>query len=191
MRLYLSGPMTGLPDYGYPIFHAAAERLRALGHEVENPAEHFKGRQDLPRKVYLKRDIGEVLKAEAVAVLPGWQGSKGACLEVAVAREIGLPILDAATLEPWAESVCEEAQRIIHGPRRTDYGHPLDNHTRTAALWAAYLGVAITPEQVCFLNVLQKVARSQQAITRDTLTDICGFAGNIELVQNERARRSA
>lgn len=39
-RIYLSGPMTGLPDYNYPAFNAEAARLRALGYTVENPAEN-------------------------------------------------------------------------------------------------------------------------------------------------------
>ena len=38
-RLYLAGPMTGLPELNFPAFHAEAARLRALGYEVVNPAE--------------------------------------------------------------------------------------------------------------------------------------------------------
>lgn len=38
-RVYLSGPMTGLPDLNFPAFHAAAAQLRAQGLEVVNPAE--------------------------------------------------------------------------------------------------------------------------------------------------------
>ncbi|MCY1527250.1 hypothetical protein D9M68_623110 [compost metagenome] len=39
-RIYLAGPMTGLPEFNYPAFHAEAARLRALGYQVENPAEN-------------------------------------------------------------------------------------------------------------------------------------------------------
>lgn len=38
-RIYISGPMTGLPDFNFPAFHDAAARLRERGHEVANPAE--------------------------------------------------------------------------------------------------------------------------------------------------------
>lgn len=49
----------------------------------------------------------------------------------------------------------------------------------------------ITPEQVCFLNILQKIARGMHDITEDTLVDIAGFAENIERVRTEKARRLA
>jgi hypothetical protein len=39
-RLYLAGPMTGIEDFNYPAFNAMAERLRAAGYEVKNPADH-------------------------------------------------------------------------------------------------------------------------------------------------------
>ena len=88
-------------------------------------------------------------------------------------------------------SVLEEAQEIIHGARNQDYGPPLDNHGRTAAYWSTYLGVTISPEDVCFLNILQKISRAGTGrLTRDTLVDLCGYSGNIEMIQDERARRA-
>lgn len=80
-----------------------------------------------------------------------------------------------------------EADKIIHGDRQQAYGTPLKNHSRTAALWSAYLGVQITAEQVCFMNILQKVSRSATGVRqRDTLVDIAGFAGNVEMIEDER-----
>ncbi len=93
MKVYLSGPMTGYPEHNYPAFHAAREQLRSEGFEVLCPAE--KGRvPGWAWEQYLKRDLIMVCFADAVVLLPGWADSRGACLEVHVARELGLPIRD-------------------------------------------------------------------------------------------------
>ena len=96
---------------------------------------------------------------------------------------------------PGVESILEEAQRLIHGARQQDYGHPTDNHGRTAALWKLYLELkygAGTPvgeipfdaEDVCWFNILQKMGREMHRKTRDGITDTAGYAGNIELIRN-------
>lgn len=38
-RIYLSGPMSGLPGLNFPTFHSITASLRAGGHTVTNPAE--------------------------------------------------------------------------------------------------------------------------------------------------------
>lgn len=76
-----------------------------------------------------------------------------------------------------------EALRLVHENRRADYGAPKDNHGRTAELWTAYLGVAITPRQVCMLNILQKVSRDAHKPLPDNLTDIAGYIENIYLCE--------
>lgn len=96
-----------------------------------------------------------------------------------------------------SDSILLEAQRIIHGDRNTDYGHPLDNHATTAELWNAYIaakkGKPLTPEDVCYLNVLQKVSRSVTTgvYKRDTPVDVAGYAGNVEMIHEERERRKS
>lgn len=85
-----------------------------------------------------------------------------------------------------AETILQEANRLVNGDRQKDYGTPLTNHSRTAALFSAYLGIPITAEQVCYLNILQKIARSQHGYKRDNLTDTVGYALNLEMIQNER-----
>lgn len=83
-------------------------------------------------------------------------------------------------------NILEEANNIIHGKRGEDYGHPYFNHTLTAQYWSVFLGQEITAEDVCFLNILQKIARANTSITRDTLVDMAGYSGNIEMVQEKR-----
>lgn len=96
-------------------------------------------------------------------------------------------------------NILQEADKIIHGDRNTDYGHPIDNHGTTAALWSAYLRAiqrrgktTLDGEDVCFLNILQKIAREATtgAGKRDTWVDIAGYAGNIEMIHEEKHRRA-
>ena len=92
MKIYISGPMTGYPEWNVPAFNAAAARLSNLGHEVLNPAD---GGTDAAKSWsdYLREDIALVVQADAVAVLDGWQESRGASLEVHVAHALGMTVL--------------------------------------------------------------------------------------------------
>jgi len=190
--VYLSGPMTGLPDYNYPAFHAAAAAWRAAGYQVVNPAENFEGVTHLPREVYLQRDIHQlVTEATAIAFLSGWQKSKGATLEHAVAAGLGYPMFDAATFQPLAETILEEAQRLVYGDRQASYGHPIDDFRRTAAMWTGMLSDRLTgplgPEDVALMMILVKVSRECHKPKRDNVTDIAGYAATLAMVRERQA----
>lgn len=96
--IYLSGPMTGLPEFNFPEFHRIAAELRAKGYEVINPAEI-----EQPDKSWgacMRRDIVELMRADTVALLKGWEQSAGAGLEITIAGALGMECVDAYTLEP-------------------------------------------------------------------------------------------
>jgi hypothetical protein len=105
-RIYVAGPMTGLPEFNFPAFHAAAAKLRSLGYEVENPAEN-------PTPpcgswlAYMRMAVAQVATCDAVVLLPGWEASKGARVEFHLAEGMGLRVLtlDAAL-----------AQHVEHHP---------------------------------------------------------------------------
>jgi hypothetical protein len=101
-RIYISGPMTGIPEYNFPAFHAAAERFRRAGWEVVNPAESFDGRTDLPRDAYMRKDVRLMVTCNAIAMLPMWRESQGARAEYLLALEIGMELLDADTMNALA-----------------------------------------------------------------------------------------
>ena len=95
--IYLSGPMTGLPDYNYPAFHRAAADLRAAGHRVYNPAEfpHKGDPKDFPiRKAFAAYSAFICLEADMLILLPGWERSKGVSAEKALAENCGLEIVE-------------------------------------------------------------------------------------------------
>ena len=104
MKIYLAGPMRGLPMFNFPAFHEAAARLRAQGHEVFSPAEKdAEAGQDGTKPAltiahYMAIDLPEVCRADAIVVLPGFEKSQGCMIELAVATEIGKQVLDSETL---------------------------------------------------------------------------------------------
>ena len=89
---YISGPMTGLPDYNRPAFNEAAKYLRSHGMVVWNPAEEFNPEYNYPRKVYMRQDIEALLKCDSIVMLNGWEKSSGACLELEIARELEMNV---------------------------------------------------------------------------------------------------
>jgi nucleoside 2-deoxyribosyltransferase len=101
--IYLSGPMSGIEELNFPHFNEVAAELRAKGYTVINPAEI-----DQPDKTWeacMKRDIAELMKADTLALLDGWQKSAGAGLEVVIAAALKIEIVSAYSLEAIAIDV--------------------------------------------------------------------------------------
>lgn len=110
MKIYLAGPMRGLPNFNHHAFRVGAIALRAAGHEVFSPVESSEamygpdiyttnpeGDEAIAgidgRKVFAA-DLAYICEhAEAVALLPGWERSKGATAEHATAVALGLEVM--------------------------------------------------------------------------------------------------
>lgn len=184
-RIYLAGPMSGIKDFNFPAFHERADSLAAQGYDVVNPATHG----DVESwDFYIRKDLKLLLDCDAVAVLPGWRASKGASLEVHVARTLDMPVYDARTMDALdSESVLQEAQRLITSDRNDSYDHPSRNHSQTAALWSAYLSrklkAPIEARDVCWMMTLLKASRDSHKPGRDNLVDGAGYLGNAEQIE--------
>jgi len=111
MRYYIAGPMRSIPQFNFPAFFAAHRLLLDEDHEVFNPAardiqKHGWEVQDSPtgdikdiaylgfdlRKTFLEDLKYICTEADAIALLPGWERSKGATAEKAVAETLGLKV---------------------------------------------------------------------------------------------------
>lgn len=218
-RVYLAGPMTGLPQYNAPAFNAAALLLRSAGYTVFNPAENI----DAPIKPtshYMRVDIDELVnRTDFVVILDGWYASRGANTEVLVAWQCGIPVrrisgLDAdgnvslealditplrlpyALDEPSDDPILVEAQRIIHGARRSSYGHPFDEYACVAAMMSSLIrdklrgDVDLSPEEAAMFMILVKLRRERFRARRDNRVDGAGYWGVLDLINEEGIRRA-
>ena len=112
MRTYIAGKMRGIPLYNFPAFDSAASDLRSHGIEVVSPAELDREQAGfdptklpddwdwnaLPEDFCLRhaaaRDLAALMTCDAIHLLPGWQQSKGATAEHAVAVWLGLGVFE-------------------------------------------------------------------------------------------------
>ena len=91
-RVYIAGPMTGIPAHNYSAFAAEAARLRALGLDVISPYEINDGLEHEGWAACMKRDLQELLRCDAIQLLPGWGKSRGALIECRLAAELGIVV---------------------------------------------------------------------------------------------------
>lgn len=86
-------------------------------------------------------------------------------------------------------NILEEAMALTDGDRQDAYGHPLDDFTKTAAMWEQVLGVTVTAEQMALCMILVKVSRLTHKYKRDSVVDIAGYANTLQMLIDERERR--
>lgn len=115
MKIYLSGPMRGVPYFNFPRFLEETKKLRAEGHEVFCPAESDLATYgpavcesptgDLKDIAHINFSLREALlrdceyickTADTIVLLPNWQNSKGATAERALGVALGHKIIELA-----------------------------------------------------------------------------------------------
>ncbi len=93
-KVYISGPITGLRNDKYrDKFREADKKLHEEGHYAIDPSVFGKPGQR-SWDYYMRVAIPELCKCDAIYMLEGWRHSKGARLELHIARELGMEIRD-------------------------------------------------------------------------------------------------
>lgn len=107
MKLFISGPMRGIPRYNFPAFDAARTAFEAVGFTVVTPADldravgfdamtlpadtdwHAEAGFDV--KAAMLRNIDALLDCDGVVFLDLWNGSHGCLIERLIAERCGIP----------------------------------------------------------------------------------------------------
>lgn len=117
-RIYLAGGMTGIQHFNFPAFDRAASRLRDEGNEVFSPADNDRRLLNrpsdwipqecdslgpwkswaVPGAPGLRKMLGDDVayicnEADAIAMLPGWENSKGARAEWHLSLALGHEVI--------------------------------------------------------------------------------------------------
>jgi hypothetical protein len=132
-RIYLAGPMTGIPQFNFPAFDKAEADLLARGYDVVPPfdlhdpqirplclASKDGAVDSVPHTTWgyaLARDVEIIADEgiEAIVCMKGWERSRGARLETYVARLLGLPIYEYGSTDPLRQFRPEELREVFGG----------------------------------------------------------------------------
>jgi hypothetical protein len=217
--VYLSGPMAGRKDFNYPAFRSAAKKLRDMGYTVLDPSENFEGARErptdrgfvpIPRAEYIRQDVQNVLQADRIVVLAGWEQSAGARLEVRLGVELGLTVTDFETWQPADLGILDTGgkgdprfhallQHIgdLHDKKQQDYGSNEDPfaNVRSSQDWGipAWVGAFIRlNDKVYRLKQFAKKGKLANEGAEDSMMDIAVYALiALILYREESSDRSA
>ena len=192
-KVYLAGPITGMPQRNEKSFRLATADLRARGYTVFSPieADYESGLgENAEWSQYMKRDMKELIKCTHLYALPGWEYSKGARLEVHVAKTLGLEVIEYETGKEIQTSVTHEAESLVFGNRQANYGHPKQNFARAGKMWTGTIlhklkpGEEITAKDVSLMMAQMKIAREINEHKRDNVTDLIGYALTAGIIES-------
>lgn len=90
--IYIAGPVTGHEDDNRPAFEEARERLIAAGAGEEVLIPHEVVPEGTPWEEAMRLCVRVLTQACELICLPGSQDSRGAKLEMKIARALSIPV---------------------------------------------------------------------------------------------------
>ena len=145
MKYYVAGPMSGIPQFNYPLFDKVSAALKEAGHETFNPAEMDDAetrKEAMASKDgilaggacngeswgdFLSRDVKLIADSEinAICLLPGWEKSRGARMEAFVCISLNYPAFEWTIDRPVKVRASWIIERIAYG-----MDNPLSNEEK-------------------------------------------------------------
>lgn len=200
--IYIAGPMRGLPRFNFDSFDAAEKALIEQGWTVISPATLDREAGHDPDKLTekditpeflhacIERDVAAVLKSDAIALLPGWEKSKGAKAELVLAQWAQKEVFVYPEMTPLGvEDILTEALRITGGDRQAQYGPPDQDFVRIAGAWHSLFGWDVQSWQVAAAQIVVKLSRQSHQRKRDNWVDVAGYARCGQICDEAAAKR--
>ncbi len=105
MKIYIAGPMRGIPEHNYPAFDNARDELQAQGFSPVSPADLDREagvptdpEASIDIRACLRRACEALLECDAIGLLEGWEDSLGARAEASLAAAAGMAAFSIQTL---------------------------------------------------------------------------------------------
>ena len=99
-KIYIAGPVTGIPERNSRVFGSVSDALTSAGYKVVNPLRLVP--PDMDSAKAMRRLVPELCACDGGCLRDGWEASEGACVEVTVARACGMSVGD---LDYWIVSL--------------------------------------------------------------------------------------
>lgn len=174
-RIFLSGRMSGLPEFNYPAFNEAAAKLRAMDFEVENPAENP------PQSTwedYMRLALRQMLTCEVVAQLGGWQDSRGARMEHDVATRLNIPCMQLASFFDVVETGAHEIKAAAIDTADVVRHEPSGEEWLVACVRGDRLSCAGWPEGSALLSDCKLLRKAFPGDRAKLLAELAAIEGN-------------
>lgn len=128
LRIYIAGPMSGYPGLNWEAFDCKEKELTNAGWDVVNPASmdrelgidpEYLGEWEY--ELAAGRDIEALAHCDAIYLMAGFQHSKGACWERALAKRWGLKRYYEIPREDHERENLEKIKKTVDNHQRSVY----------------------------------------------------------------------